>query len=416
MAKPKLALIPATQGSKLYSVLPADGVGDFNFSRNTVATRINKDGLIETVAVGKSRLNYPLIDGVVNGCPSVLLEPTRSNLITKSEDIEGFSQKTNVTITNNQTTSPDGNINASNVIPINVNNIHQIQNTPISFISGADYTVSAFVKANGYNYFSIKFASTLGVFSDDLAWFNVSNGTTGTISPNIDDTSIEDYGNGWYKITATQQANATGNGKIFLGISNADNTPIFLGNGSSGIYIWGYQVEQGSYATSYIPTSGSAVTRVADTANGAGDASTFNDSEGVLYVETSALSNDLSERRFGLSDGTSSNVVRVGYTSISNRIIAVIYNGSNQAVMTYTSPDITQNSKIAVKYKANDFALWVDGVKRSTDISGSVFSANTLNSLDFNIGGGSHFYSETKDVRVYNTALTDAELQTLTTI
>ena len=415
MAKPKLALIPATQGSKLYSVLPADGVGDFNFSRNTVATRINKDGLIETVAVGKSRLNYPLIDGVVNGCPSVLLEPTRSNLITKSEDIEGFSQKTNVTITNNQTTSPDGNINASNVIPINVNNIHQIQNTPISFISGADYTVSAFVKANGYNYFSIKFASTLGVFSDDLAWFNVSNGTTGTISPNIDDTSIEDYGNGWYKITATQQANATGNGKIFLGISNADNTPIFLGNGSSGIYIWGYQVEQGSYATSYIPTSGSAVTRVADTANGAGDASTFNDSEGVLYVETSALSNDLSERRFGLSDGTSSNVVRVGYTSISNRIIAVIYNGSNQAVMTYTSPDITQNSKIAVKYKANDFALWVDGVKRSTDTSGSVFTANTLNSLDFNIGGGSHFYSETKDVRVYNTALTDAELQTLTT-
>ena len=102
MAKPKLALIPATQGSKLYSVLPADGVGDFNFSRNTGATRINKDGLIETVAVGKSRLNYPLIDGVVNGCPSHLLEPARTNLLPYSED---FSQsawtKSNSTITSN---------------------------------------------------------------------------------------------------------------------------------------------------------------------------------------------------------------------------------------------------------------------------------------------------------------------------
>jgi hypothetical protein len=71
MAKPKLALIPAAQGSKFYSVLPSDGVGDFDFARASAATRINKYGLIETVASGQSRLNYPLIDGVVNGCPTI---------------------------------------------------------------------------------------------------------------------------------------------------------------------------------------------------------------------------------------------------------------------------------------------------------------------------------------------------------
>ena len=191
------------------------------------------------------------------------------------------------------------------------------------------------------------------------------------------------------------------------------------GNSSSNsadLLIWGAQVEQQSYATSYIPTEGTTVTRNQDLCTNGGSVSTINSTEGVLYIEVKALSNDLSERRFGISDGTSSNVVRVGYTNISNRIIAVIYNGSNQAIMTYTSPDITQNSKIAVKYKENDFALWVDGVERSTDASGSVFPANTLNSVDFNIGGGSHFYSDTTDVRVYNTALTDAELQALTTI
>ena len=116
MAKPKLVLLPATQGSKLYSVLPADGVGDFTFSRNSAATRINKDGLIETVAVGKSRLNYPLIDGVVNGCPSHLLEPSRTNLVTNSEDLSYFS-KSNITEVNGNQVTPNGTIGSIKITP-----------------------------------------------------------------------------------------------------------------------------------------------------------------------------------------------------------------------------------------------------------------------------------------------------------
>ena len=86
MAKPKLALIPAAQGTSLYSVLPSSGVGDFDFTRSGSATRINSQGLIETVTSGVSRLNYPMIDGVVKGCPHHILEPQRSNLITYSSD------------------------------------------------------------------------------------------------------------------------------------------------------------------------------------------------------------------------------------------------------------------------------------------------------------------------------------------
>jgi hypothetical protein len=82
MAQPKLALIPASQGTKVYSVLPSDGSGDFDFTRSSKATRINSQGLIEEVLSGQSRLEYPLIDGVVNGCPSLLLEPQSTNLIT----------------------------------------------------------------------------------------------------------------------------------------------------------------------------------------------------------------------------------------------------------------------------------------------------------------------------------------------
>jgi hypothetical protein len=86
MAKPKLALIPAAQGTKFYSVLPSDGTGDFTFTRGSVGTRINAQGLIENVASGQSRLDYPLIDGVQKGCPHHILEPARTNLIQYSED------------------------------------------------------------------------------------------------------------------------------------------------------------------------------------------------------------------------------------------------------------------------------------------------------------------------------------------
>ena len=395
MAKPKLALIPSAQGSKFYSVLPSSGVGDFNFTRSGSATRINSQGLIETVGNGVSRLNYPLIDGKVAGCPSHLLEPQKINQLQRSQEFSNSYWINNgVTITENNEISPDGTLNADLLTGVSGG----FGVVRFGTWSATNKVASCFAKKGSTELFKIANGSG-GVGG---VTFNLENGIVITEDSGFDG-SIENYGNGWYRCTAIDTLARSGT--FSLGVTAA----------SESVYLWGAQLES-DYLTSYIPSTSSAVTRSAETANGSGDASTFNSLEGVLYVETSALSNDLSERRFGLSDGTSSNVIRVGYTSVSNRIIAVVYNGSNQAVMTYTSPDITQNSKIAVKYKGNDFALWVDGVKRSTDTSGSVFSANTLNSLDFNIGGGSHFYSETKDVRVYNTALTDQELQALTTI
>ena len=123
MAKPKLALIPAAQGTKLYSVLPSDGSGDFTFNRGSVATRINAQGLIENVASGQSRLDYPLIDGVQKGCPHHILEPARTNLLPYSNDFSNsswskYSFGTGLTpvLTSNSLISPDGTLNASKVV------------------------------------------------------------------------------------------------------------------------------------------------------------------------------------------------------------------------------------------------------------------------------------------------------------
>ena len=388
----------------------------FDFTRASSATVVNKAGLIETVGSGEPRIDFK-----DDAKGALKLEPTRSNNYTYSED---FSQSTwnkiNVNVSSNAVISPDGTLNASKIMS-NATAAQAViiyDNSIPNGNVGSEFTISCYFKASEVEWVQLFFGSGSVVGGNLYANFNIVNGTLGTVSSGLS-VSTEESSNGFYKITIKGTANQTTVSPYFAAAKTSMDTRSMSTNNwnvGDGFFMWGAQFEpNSSYATSYIPTSGSAVTRSADVCNNGGNEQVINSTEGVLYVETSALSNDLSERRFGLSDGTSSNVVRVGYTSVSNRIIAVIYNGSNQAVMTYTSSDITQKSKIAVKYKENDFALWVDGVERSTDTSGSVFSANTLNSLDFNIGGGSHFYSKTKDVRIYNTALTDTELQALTT-
>jgi len=396
MAKPKLALIPATQGSKLYSVLPADGVGDFTFSRGSAATRINKDGLIETVASGVSRLNYPLIDGVVNGCPSHLLEPTRSNLIPYSED---FSQTTwqkqsagvasAPIVTSNYAISPDGTLNADRVI-FDINggttssDFSQLTD-PVSTNIG-DVTSSIWIKSNTSSNYNMSFVDPTGNYVSIVV-------TTE-----------------WQRFYVTSTT-----------VSSTSSIKLRLrGNESTSDYadmsLWGAQLEQGSYATSYIPTSGSSVTRVAETANGAGDASTFNDSEGVLMAELSIDANDGNFRFLSISDGTNSNAVWVYYRSDANQInFRVIVGGVSSFDYIYTINNATENTKLLLKYKENDFSAWVNGFEVLTDNSGITFSGNVLNELEFNRPDGiNNFYGNTKQIQYFDSALNDSDLETLT--
>lgn len=149
MAKPKLALIPAAQGTKFYSVLPSDGVGDFTFARASTGTRIAPTGLIEEVASGKSRLNYDLLNGKVVNCPHYLLEPARTNLITYSEDFSNASwTKSGLSIVADATISPDGSLNADKLVEDTSTALHYCLRTfPVT--SGVTYTYSIIAKYNG---------------------------------------------------------------------------------------------------------------------------------------------------------------------------------------------------------------------------------------------------------------------------
>jgi len=402
MIEPTLALIPSAYkgGSPkgtLYSVLPSNGVGDFDFSRSGDATRINKDGLIETVASNIPRLNYPMIDGEVSGCPSLLLEPTRTNYVSYSNDfIDSSWLPTDATVVSG-IISPDGTSNAFTLSNTAVNGIIQ---KAVS-LTGLR-VVSIFAKKGTHRYLYIGAYGGTGSYAN----FDLENG----VVTNGANANIEDYGNGWFRCICHSADGATGGVQIF-----PSNNTIGPATTNGSIQIYGAQLEQGSYATSYIPTQGSIGTRVAESCNGAGNDQVFNDSEGVLFAEISALVNDDNIfKGISLNDGTVSNLVLLYVTNANNTIRAIIQSGGvSQFDKTYVVSNLKENNKIAIKYKINDFALWVNGIEVGTDNLG--ISPVGLNSLDFDEGTGTeNFYGNTKQIQYFDSALTDEELAALT--
>ena len=401
MSKPTLALIPSGYiATKVYSVLPSDSTGDFTFARTGEATRVRKDGLIETVAT-----TVPRLDWLNSDCPSLLLEPSKTNSQQYSELSTGKTV-TGATLTDNNAIAPTGEKKAMQLKEDTNNSRHRFYaGGVLSTTSGTQYTISLFVKKQSDNRFIFINA---GAFMGVSGSFNLD---TQAVSGDVQ--LFETYPNGWYRIGITATANATHTSGFFVQLQQGTSDADYTGDGSS-VLVWGLQFEE-SGLSSYIANLGSgSTTRNAETCNNAGDANTFNDNEGVLYAEIAALANDGTSRRISLSDGSISNRVSLELDETSNKIKAFISNGGVSQILEYTASDLIQYNKIAIKYKVNDFALWLGGVERATDTLGS--TPTGLNKLSFDSGSGSSdFYGKCKDLRYYNTVLTDAELKELTT-
>jgi len=382
MAKPKLALVPAAQGSKFYSVLPSSGVGDFDFTRSGSATRINSQGLIETVGNGVSRLNYPLIDGVVSGCPHHILEPQSTNLIQYSEAFDNTVWEYGGIIkTSNEAISPDGTLNAEKIeiTTLSTPNLRQT----IGVLPSTKYTFSFYAKSNELS--NLK-----------LAVYDLSN--AGFIFEN-EEKLINSQ---WSRVSVTFTTPSGCNSVRAFIFRNSDTLGSF--------YVWGGQLEIG-YETSYIRNlaTGSS-TRSAETANGSGDAATFNDSEGVLMAEISALADDGVNKFISISDGTINNRINIVFDT-SNNINARQAPGSVN--ISTSGINILNSNKIAYEYQSGSQELWVNGFKiGETSVSTLPSGLDRLNFDSFN--GGDDMYCNTKQIQYFDTALTDSELEQLT--
>ena len=376
---------------------------------------------IDNVSVVEvNRDNLARIDYLDDAAGVLLTEPQSTNLVTNSNDFSNASLD-NAIITSNLLTSPSGLTNTNKVIASVANSTHSIFLIP-SVSSSTKYTFSLYAKSDEYERLYIRQGT--GTLPSAAVYELNGNGSVLETYGSPQDTSITNVGNGWYRITLTNTTSASGANFApnIMGIPNSGYTATassvtFLGDGTSGVYIWGAQLEEGSYATSYIPTVGVAATRLADVVNNAGDVNNFNSEEGVLFAEISALANNSTKKGISISDGTTANRIILRYDDASNRIkCIVISSGVIQANMNTAAYDILDNLKIAVKFKENDFALWVNGLEVVTDTSGNTFPTGTLSELNLDSTTLEPFYGKTKNIQVFDEALSDAELQTLTTI
>jgi hypothetical protein len=374
----------------------------FNFERDSRATVVNKDGLIETVGSGEPRIDF---SNDVKG--ALLLEPSRTNIAQRTEEFDNsYWTKTRTVVTANQTVSPNGNQTADKYILNCTSNRSQM--TRILYSVGTQYTTSLFVKYDSVKYFYISNAGA----SAYRTVFDIENGTIISTGSSVDSSKIENYGNGWYRCSATFIAAYT---TLYYNLSPNSNNATFT-NTTDFSYIWGAQVEQASYATSHIPTQGSAVTRLADICNGAGNDQVFNDSEGVIYVETQPfIDGDFTSVYISLSDNTTGG----NFITIQHRNSGQlrVYAGNFSTIIFLQNIDMSENLKIALQYEnITDFKLYVNG------ISYPIYSTPTnsafvgLNTFDFKLRGSASGYwlGQVKEAKYFNTALTDTELAALT--
>ena len=368
----------------------------FAWGFQVVAGNEQKDYLKTT-----DRLDIPRID-YTNGEPSILLEPSRTNNVTNSNS-SFTANKT--TITYNNINSPEGIQNAFKVECSSSGTAVFARTASISF---TDATFSLFVKYGNTQYLQFLTTNTGAHFFN----FDVKNGVFGTKGASTSNLKAVEYPNGWYRVSG-YFTGGSGTGSFRVYLSNSNSAAYGAASATSGdfLYSYGWQVENGSYATSLIHTSGSAVTRSADAANNAGNSDLISSTEGVLYVEMKALANDSTNRNITLSDGTTTNRIVLKYDNSSN--VIQCFNrvaGVETASLTNTVVDITEFKKIAVKYKVNDYALYIDGKEVDTDTTSTTFSASTLNDLSLT----PDLHAQVKSVMVFKEPLTDLELEKLT--
>jgi len=335
-----------------------------------------------------------------------LLEPISTNLIDYSEDIEGSNWTTSgIATTTDVTTSPDGTQNADLIDSVS-NGSCFISDSTLTFTIGNTYTFSVFAKKGNNDWIRTAHVSS----ATNASWFDLENGVVGTV--NGVSGTIEDFGNGWYKCTNTFVATqATGGNQVFIGICDANGSTDAGASGQND-YVWGMQVEELSYATSYIPTSGTTVTRAQETClDGVVSANSL---EGVLYWEGSSYF-DSTTIIAELSQGDITNRVSLFYQNGNDSRSSIRVNNVQNTLQGGGS--LSSTKKLAIVWSNNIASFWVNGSQVDTDTYVGSIPEGVLTALNFaQVGGAAPFYGRTKDLRVYDKALTDDELINLTTI
>jgi len=403
----------AYKATKLYSIIPTNGNGDFTVTRATTATRINSAGLIETVGNNIPRLDYSL-----GSCPNILLEPQRTNLALRSEQLDNAPWTiVQSTVTPNTTISPDGTLNADTLTANGTSSNNRL-NQNISLLVSTTYTYTIYAKKDTNDFIQLYGNSTI-VGSNFWANFDLNNGVVGTVG-SATTASIQSVGNGWYRciMAMTGTTVLAGNSSTFVIQLTTSASALRAQTNSltTSVFLWGAQLELGSYATSYIPTLVSSVTRNLDqiSRNNIFTNGLITASGGTWFIELRGnipVTRDLSTSGIFLNTGVSSTIgngfVLRNPGSISSRIgiFTVVAGGLSANLHTIA----TDNAKVAFKWNGTIADVFVNGVKV---VAATPFTPTAMENL---IGEGSNRAIQVNLMALYSTPLTDTQCIALTT-
>ncbi len=383
------------------------------FTRGTTATFTGSNGLIQTAAINAPRFDY---DPVTLAAKGLLIEEQRTNLVTYSEQFDNAAwTKTRATISANAAVSPDGTSNADTLVEDTSAGTHWVGRNIAASASTA-YTASIFVKAAG------RTAGQFQIFGNSggsTVSFNLSTGTAtaagaygGWASAS---TTITNFGNGWYRITNTATTN-TGltNFDFRLFLENPAGTPSYTGNGTSGFLIWGAQLEAASFATSYIPTVASQVTRSADVATmtGTNFSDWYNQNAGTMLcnfiLEGQTAGGAVANVWVVNNSGSTANAItlREG-TIITGADATMITGGVVQVDSNSFATPVNTRLKSAFAWSTTSSNLTANGVSLG---DGGAITPPTVN--QFVLTGSNKWLQQ---LSFYSSRLTNAQLQALTT-
>ena len=367
--------------------------------KEVIGGQVSGTPLLRTAAINEPRLEYD-----ASGNPlGLLIEEARTNLLTQSEFASGFTNSL-ATLTLNQATSPDTNINAASIVPNAANGEHFLEYI-LSSPSSGTYTQSVFVKANGYSKVAltpVHIGADQGATS--TARFDLTEGTSTQAGSTVP--YISNLGNGWYRIGITYTTTGTVTSHRFrVQVLSDSYEYVWQANGADGIYVYGAQVETGSFPTSYIPTSGSTVTRAADIASLPVERFAYNKSStvGTFYVHFEGESGGR-----GLS--ALSSVGRACDILVTNS--ALVYSDHTGTDLY----DLTEYDggfvKVAAAMKQNDAAASADGNTAVTD--NSTLVPITATKIDIGQYGTEYANGHIKQIQYYPKRLSNEELELLT--
>ena len=413
MKRPILALIPSAYiTSKVYSILPVNGDGDFDLIRSSNATRVQENGLIEN----KSN-NVPRLDWLNSNCPSLLLEPQRTNLALYSENFEGTNWSAgNTVITQNDSIAPSGEQTAVKLQRTSTSASYRTHFIYKS-ASAITYTTSLFVKQGEDNYFAMRsqgsYPSRVDIrFRFDTGLIYYAQATSGFT---LIDYNVENYLNGWYRIyfTYTSDTNTT----LSLTFSprktdgNIDSSDI---SSTSFAYVWGVQTEVGNYLTSYIKTDGTTVTRSEDynvrtTLSGQ---TQFDKNKGVVIIDVNPFELTGVQSSSISLQGGNYNILLFDFKP-NNILNFLINNAPTPGAVSYNYSHSGGRIKAAIGWSNGSYRLFANGQLLNSYSTSIEFSQ--LDSFQFNSYFGTYdFQGKVYGIQVFDELLSDAEIKKLT--